>query len=462
MLFKNQLSTTHDSLLLLKLAMPLILTGLIQSAIVFFTTLFLAHLGQDILAASSLVSWLFGTIAVIAFGTLSSINVLVAHARGQNNQENIRHIARDGLILACLLSVPTVILLWCMPPIFLFLGQPQEIVNLAEAYLHALAWGIVPYFISLAFLEVIIGIGHTRVILYFTILSVALNILCSYLLIFGKYGFPELGISGAGWALTASDCLASIILLVFIFTHKEYKSYFSRIFYFDGNSYVLELLKIGLPMGLMYCIEIAFFFILVLLMGLLGSDIQAANQVALQYLGICTSMIFSFAQAITIRIAHLTGAKEIDRAEQTSRIGIAMTLGLATISSILYWFFPSFLISIDLNIKDPANLTIISYIEKFLSVTSIFQICESIRMGLFGSLRGLKDTKFALITSIICFWLIALPLGYYLSKDMQLGGIGYWWAMVLGALINSILLYWRFKYRIKHYYCLTGELSPVT
>lgn len=451
------MSIKNDVYPLLRLAVPLALTGLVQSATWFFETLFLAHLGPATLAAGSLVSWLFGTMAVIMFGALSSINILVAHRHGAKDEEAISFIARDGLLLAVLLTIPAILLLWNMSPIFTLFGQSSSVVALSSAYLHALAWGILANFTGMACLEVLIGVGRARVILIFSILAVSLNIICSYVLIFGKWGFAAYGIAGAGWGMTISYWVSLVVLLIYIYFTHHCRVYFRNIFKFAAPSHLFELLQIGIPMGSMYCVEVGFFFALTLLMGLLGSDLQAANQVAMQYLGLFMSMIFAIAQAITVRMGHLIGAGDIHSAEKASHMGIAIAVALTSIVAVFYWFTPSMLIGIDFDIRNPDNAELINEIKQLLAVGAVFQILEAARIAYFGSLRALKDTKFTMLTSIISFWCIALPIGYVLAMYLHIGGAGYWWGLVMGAGFSVVLLHWRFKSRIHHYYWVANS-----
>lgn len=445
----GKFSIKNDLFPLLALAMPLALTGIIQSGAFFFETLFLAHVDEKTLAAGALVSWLVGTVAVIIFGTLSAINILVALKHGANDKESILSIARDGLLLSVIFTIPTFLLFWNMSHVFLLFGQSHVVVVLAEKYLRALSWGLFPEFVMIALLEVIIGLGQARVIMMFTTISVILNIMWSYLLIFGKFGLPVLGIAGAGWGLTISYWLTTIILIIYILFHSKYKLYFSKIFNFKKPFFIYELLQIGVPMGVMYCFEVAYFFAMMLMMGKLGSKILAANQIILQYLSLFMSTMFSIAQAITVRMGHLLGANKIDAAKNTNYIGMLIAASLMFLVAIVYCFFPNMLISIDFNLQNPANFEIIHYIKQFFILSAIFQIFEAIRIALFGGLRGLKDTKFTLLISIISFWLIAFPLGYYLSTYHSLGGEGFWMAMILSAATSVIFLFWRFNFKMR-------------
>jgi len=444
-LFKNNFSP------LMRLAIPLALTGLLQSGVFFFETLFLARLGPDVLAAGSLVSWLFGTFVVMIFGILSAISILVSHMHGQGDEAGIKQVVRDGFILSILLAIPSVLLFWNMSPLFLLVGQGAGIVAIAQSYLHALTWGLLPDFLMLALLEVIIGLGHARLILMFGILSVSLNIFFSFVLIFGKLGFPALGIAGAGWGMTISYWIMFAFLTAFVLIHKNYRRYFHPLFKLGKPSYVYELLRVGMPMGVMYCIEVGFFLAVTLIMGSFGSQLLAANQIALQYMGTLMAVIFSIAQAITVRMGHLLGAGDKKSAEEAAYVGIIISTLLMLLVAVFYLVFPQVLISIDFDVHSIENKTIVSFAVQFFAISAVFQVFEATRIALFGALRGLKDTHFTLLTSLVSFWGVALPVGYLLATTGKLGGAGLWWGMVFGAAFSVPLLVWRFKSKIKQY-----------
>lgn len=441
-------SIKSDLAPLLKLVVPLALMAVIQSSIWFFQTVFLARLGVQTLAASSLVTWFFGTIAVVLFGTLSSINILVAYKHGAKDDAGISRVARDGIILAILLVIPAIFLLWNMADVFAWLGQPQSVVILARAYLHALSWGLLADFVTMAFFEVMIGLGYTRIILVFSTLFVILNIFLSYALILGKFGFAKLGMAGAGWAMTISYWIIFFIFLVYIFSRKTYRYYFRDVFKLIKTQYVSELFKLGIPMGGMYFVEVGFFFILALMMGLLGSQYQAANQVALQYLNLTINIVFAVAQAITVRMGYFLGAEQAPVAQRAAYAGISLSAFVTLIAAVIYLVLPEVLISVDIDIHDPKNLELIKLSRDFLIICTLYQFVEALRIAFFGALRGLKDTHFSLITSIIGFWAISIPLGYWLAVYYKLGGLGFWWAMILGSSISALLLWWRFRSKI--------------
>lgn len=434
---------------LLRLIGPLILSGTVGSAVVFFETVFLARLNQDALAAGALVSWLFGLFGVIAFGTLGSINILVSHKHGAQDLEGIARVFRDGGILAVLFSIPVFILFWNMGPLLLLLGQKPHIVALANLYLHGLVWGILPTLIGVAGIQFIIGLGHARVIVFFMLLSTIISLFFSFTLIFGQLGMPALGIAGAGWGTAIGSWVVALTLVGYIGFKQEYRLYVRHLFSIQKPFFIGELLKIGLPMGLMFCFEVGFFFALTLVMGALGGEMfLAANQIAMQYMGAVIGVIFSIAQGITVRMGYLLGSGDQSGAKRAAYIGVMLSMVFMSLFACIDWFYPDCLIAIDLDLTDPHNLPLITLIKQILIVSALVQIFEAIRLSLFGALRALKDTRFTLISSVLCFWGIALPVGYFLATSCQYGGPGLWWGMVFGAIISALLLFMRFQHKI--------------
>lgn len=438
----------HAIFPLLWLSLPLILSGLVESSISFFSTIFLAHLGSEALAAGALVNWVFATIMVILWGTLTAVSVLVAQKYGAKDERGISLILRDGILLGLIFVIPTFLLLWYMAPIFLLLGQSPDIASLAQIYLHALAWGVLPDFIMLVLLQFLIGLGRTHTSMFFMLLWVPIAVFCIYILIFGTFGLPALGIAGIGWGMTASYWIITLMLVIYLLINPSYQSYRYKALSVRGPFYLKELLRIGLPMGIMYCIEVGFFLAFALLMGSLGTDQLAAAQITFQYLGQFVAIVFSIAQAISVRIGHQLAQNNKDAVFHTTYAGIYISVFFMMIALIAYVFFSDMLIALDLNMREAANAKIIIYTRQFLIICAIFQLLEAVRIALFGALRALHDTHFTLWTSVLSFWLIALPLGYGLTQTL-LGSIGLWWGLVIGGFFSVLLLGWRFNSKLK-------------
>lgn len=439
----------HSSMLpLLLLALPLMVTGVVESSISFFSTFFLAKLGPEALAAGALVGWVFATLMVIMWGSLTAVSVVVAQKYGEKDELGIAKVLKDSLLLAVLLVIPSSLIIWNMAPILILFGQSPALAELGKSYFHALTWGILPDFVMLVLLQFLIGLGHTRTSMVFIMFWVPIAILANYLLIFGLFGFPKLGIAGIGWGMSASYWLTSGFLIGFLFLKPYYRKYLKMAWSAPFFCYVKDLLQIGFPMGCMYCVEVGFFLALSLLMGI-QSDMQlAGNQITLQYLGIVIAIVFSTAQAVTVRMGHLLGAKEFVEADSVSSAGILIAFLFMLLVAMCYWFLPNMIIGFDLDLTDPNNAEVIHYAKQFLALCAVFQLLEAIRISLFGSLRALKETHFTLMTSIVSLWMIALPLGFFLAR-MGLGGVGLWCGLIVGAGCSALLLRWRYKIKIK-------------
>lgn len=430
---------------LLKLAIPLIFIGLMQSAINFFVNIFLAQLGPAYLASGALVGWFYASLIVVIFGTFGAVNVLVAHKFGENDIAGIAKVSRDGFALAGLFFVPIFLLMWHMSTILAMAGQHPQLVTMATHYLHALAFGLLPKFIMIVMVETLLGLGLARTVTVFAMITIPMYILFSWALILGKLGFPALGIAGAGWGMTLGDWLATLMLSAYVIVNHSLRPYFSSVFSFNPPFHIIEMIKLGLPMGLMYCIEVGFFFAMTLFMGAINIQSLAANQVTMQYLGPLMGTIFSIAQALTIRMGHEIGAKHVLVAERAVYTSVCLVAIYMSVIALVYCGFTDLLIAVDFNITDASTRETVAIAREFIYIAAFFQMAEAIRITLYGALRGLKDTHFSLLASVISFWFVALPIGYVLSFYLKLGGIGFWWGMVVGACCSVVLLSARFK-----------------
>lgn len=445
-----QQSSRNEIKTIFWLAIPLILTGVIEASVGFSSTYFLAQLGPDKLAAGSLVSWFYAGLLIIMWGIVMSVTVLVAQFYGAKRHQAIADVLRDGFYLCLLLMVPSFILLWNLAPILVLFGQKAQIVKIAIPYMHALAWSVLPDYLMLLLLQFVIGLGHTRTNLVLTLFWVPLNIASIYVFVFGKFGFPKLGIEGLGWGITVTYWIAFLALAFYMPWRKVYRQYFKAMFKYSSVQYIWPLFKIGLPNGLMWFVEVITFFIITLLMGHYSADMLGANQVTMQFVAFFVSVVFAMAQAITVRVGHQVGAKEYSCITRGLVIGTIFSVFITLITSGLYWFEPHWLLSLDFGPGQVKETEIEFYAVKFFAIAAFFQLFEAVRISLFGALRGMNDTAFPLLASFICFWCLALPLGYWFTYGFHMGPTGYWWALATSAALNMVLLAWRYQAQLRN------------
>jgi MATE family multidrug resistance protein len=435
--------------IILFLAIPLILTGIIEASVNFTSTYFLAQLGPDKLAAGSLVSWFYAGLLIIMWGAIMAVTVLVARFDGAKNTQAVAGVLRDGLYLCLILIIPSFVLLWNLAPILILFGQKTSVVQIAVPYMHALAWSVIPDYFLLLLLQFVIGLGHTRTNLMLTLFWVPVNILSIYALVFGKWGFPKLGIEGLGWGITLTYWVSFLALLLYMPWRKVYRQYFCLMFKTYRAQYLGTLFKVGLPNGLMWFVEIITFFVISLLMGHYSVAILGANQVTMQFVAFFVSVVFAMAQAITVRVGNQLGAKHYFGITHGVIIGTMFSVAIVLLTSTLYWFAPHWLLSLDFKPAQVKNRVIEAYAVKFFAIAAIFQLFEAVRISIFGALRAMNDTAFPLLTSFICFWGLALPVGYCLAHLMHVGPTGYWWGLAGSAALNIVLLVWRYCWHMR-------------
>lgn len=437
--------------ILLKITVPLVFTGLIEASNNFFSTLMIAHLGHNELAAAALVTSLFATLMILMWGILTSVSVLISHRHGEGNNAAVAKVFQDSMIFSIIISLPTMLLLWNAAPLLLLVGQHPQAVALARGYLHALTFAVIPDFTGIVLLQFVMGLGHTRINFYFSLVWVPTTILANYIFIFGKLGLPAFGIAGIGWGTTVSFWLTTILLLIYLIVKKTYRPYFLLSTSLNQRNEMGELIKVGLPQAGMYAIEVTYFMVLALLMGRISVLSLAANQITSQFLTQFSVVSFSVAQATTVRIGHLLGSKDLPAAQRAGYIGMLITFIFMCFIALIYWLYPEGLISLDIQVHQPNNLLLVNIIKQFMVLAAVFQIFEAVRITAFGALRGLRDTRFTMLTSILMFWLIALPLGYFLAFNLNWAGRGLWVGMIVAAIIGAVVLVKRFENQIKRY-----------
>jgi MATE family multidrug resistance protein len=416
------------------------LSEIVDASFNFTATLFSAHLGVQELAAGGLVTTLFITIMIFMWGILVAISTLISQRHGAKDDAGIARVLHDGLILASLFSIPGMLLVWNMAPILLFFGQNQVTIHIAEHYLHALTWAVLPDFWAVVLLQFVIGLGKTRLALLFNAVKVPVTLIVSYLFMFGKFNLPKLGIAGLGWGITSGMWFASLLLLSYTLVNKQLRHYL-LMRSTATRHYFGEILRTGLPIAGMFCIEIGFFTVSALIMGRISSLVLAANQIVTQFTGFFTVVIsFCYSQAVGIRIGHSLGEKDLTNGKTIAKAGILVALSLMLIVALCYWIIPERLIAIDLDPRNASNRIIIDYAVQFMLVAGFVQLFEAARLVLFGALRGLGETHYSMMTSLIIFWLIAFPLGYFLTFVVKLGGVGMWLGMAVGTFVGAILL----------------------
>ncbi len=430
------------------LTIPLVAAQLAQSATAFVDTIMMGMLGSPVLAAGGLGAMSFAVLLIIPSGIVSAVSPLVAEAYGAGNQERVGRVLRQGVILAVILAIPISLLLGHMGAILQLLGQAPATIALTDTYLRAIAWGYAPALCFAVLRSFVSALSKPRSVMVIVILGTLLNVVGNYGLMFGKLGLPALGLAGIGWASTLSLWSMLIALTVYILRQSELKQYLEFAYRKAGDRQILmELVKIGLPIGAMIGVEAVLFATTTLLMGQLGTTTLAAHQIALQTAAITFNVPIGISLATTVRVGQLLGQNDRQGIRLAGFVPIALSSAFMMAMGLLFWIFPEAIVALYLDTHNPANRDVLALAKTLLGVAAIFQLVDGIQVVAAGALRGLQDTRVPMVIAILSYWGIGLPGGYLLATRLQLGAVGLWWGLALGLLAAAVILSWRFVWQ---------------
>ena len=427
------------------LAYPVMLSQLGQVLVGLADSLMVGRLGAEPLAAASLANVVFYMIMVFGLGVSLAVTPLVAAADGENDDSKITTIFSNGLMINVVLGILLALGVVLCTPVLYHLDQPPPVVILATPYLRIITVALVPYMIFQSFRQFAEGMGNTRQAMYITLSGNALNIILNYLLIYGKWGFPELGLNGAGWATLIARTAMAVAMGLFVFHAPQFRS-FRAAFSFThiSKKVIRRILNVGVPAGFQFVFEVSAFGTAAIMMGWLGTQTLAAHQIALNLASISYMMATGIASAATIRVGNQLGRKDMVNlrlAGNTCFIMVALFMGAAAIVFItMRGFFPTLYID---------ELEVIEIASQLLVVAAFFQVSDGVQVVAMGALRGIEDVKIPTLIAVTAYWVIGLPAGYLLAFNLGLGANGIWYGLFIGLTLAAIALFYRFRHKTK-------------
>ncbi|MDJ0747591.1 MAG: MATE family efflux transporter [Xenococcaceae cyanobacterium MO_167.B27] len=435
----------------LQLAIPLASAQVAQSLTGFFDTIMMGRLGAETLAAGGLASLTFLALLNIAGGVVMGVSPLIAEAYGAGNKTRIEKLARQGFWLVLLLTIPIMFAIAYLDSIMLQLGQAETTVTLANTYLDIILWGFFPA-LSFAMLRgVVSGLSHARPVMFIVIIGTIFNIIGNYVLGFGKLGFPRLELAGLALASVLALWGMFLALLIYILKHPQLRTYrIIQELHQLKPGILADLVRIGLPIGIFSALEIGLFTIVTYLMGALGTEMLAAHQIVFQTIVVIFMIPLGMSYATTVRVGQWLGQQNLEGIKRAGYLSIAMGFMFAILVTIAMLLFPQAIVSLYLDINDPANTQVITLALPMLTIATVAQIPDVIQKITYGALQGIQDTRTPMLLSIPAFWGIGLTSGYILGFPLGWGGTGLWLGHSLGMAIAAILFLIRFHHQITY------------
>lgn len=433
-----------------QLAIPLASAQLAQSLTGFFDTLMMGRLGTETLAAGGLASLSFSAFLFTTSGIVMAVTPKIAQAYGAGNKNRIENIARQGLWLVLLLTIPMTIAIAHLDSWMGRFGQAESTVTLANTYLDIMLWGFFPALGFMLLRGVVSGLSQARPIMAVVIAGTVFNIFGNYVLAFGKYGFPPLGLAGLALATVATHWGMFLALIIYIFQQRQLQKYliFQQLYLFKPDL-IWELVKLGFPIAVFSALEIGLFTVVTYLMGALGTDVLAAHQIVLQTIIVIFMIPLGMSFAATVRVGQWLGQKNLEGVKRAGYLSIAVGFIFMTVMAIALLSFPQLVVGLYIDIHDSANEKIIALVSPMLTIAAFSQILDGVQKIAYGSLQGLQDTRIPMLLSIPAFWIIGLPIGYWLGFHFDWGGAGLWLGQSIGVAIAGVVFTCRFYYLTK-------------
>ncbi len=429
----------------LKIAFPIMLGQLGHILVALADNLMVGQLGAAQLAAVSLGNSLVFIALSIGIGFSFAITPLVAEADGQGNIEKGRLHFHHGVIMCAVNGVLLFVTLLVAKPVLYMLDQPPEVVALAIPYLEIVAFSMIPLMVFQAFKQFADGLSQTKYAMYATIVSNVVNVLFNYVLIYGIWIFPRLEVEGAAWGTLISRFFMLGLLIFMLSRKRKFKSYF----FWDGASHIRlsefkTLIKLGFPTALQMLFEVGVFTAAIFLSGILGTNAQAANQIALNL----ASMTFMIAVGLgvtgTIRVGNQKGKKDYPNLRRIAFSIFILCFLIEAVFAVgfivLKDWLPPFYID---------NPEVIFMAAQLLVVAALFQLSDGVQVTILGALRGLQDVNIPTVICFIAYWVIGFPVMWYFGKEAQMGVQGIWVGLLVGLTASATMLYFRFNYLSK-------------
>ena len=411
----------------------LVLMGVIDNMMI-------GDVGYEHLSAASLANSVFFIISVLGIGITFAISALVAEADAAGNPQQCGNYLIQGSWVSLLTAFIIAFLIGIATLLLPYLDQPESDIRLATPYLNIINISIIPMLVFMSFKQFSDGMSLTRPAMVVTLLGLGFNVWINWLLIYGNWGFPRLELIGAGYGTLASRTFMMLLMIAFVFYSPRFKSNGVRRGWRKIDlTAAKKIVSIGLPSGFQYFFEVGAFGGAVLMIGWLGMIERSAHQIAISMSAIAYMVVTGIAAGSTIRVGNALGRNDYLNIRRAGLAGIYLSAAFMSVAAVAFvlgnrWF-PSLYVS-DGDVLEMAGGLMI--------IAAAFAVFDGVQAVAIGVLRGIQDVRLPTIIAFIAYWLIALPVGYFLGFILKLGINGIWYGFVVSLIFAALCLTYRF------------------
>lgn len=430
-------TTPEKFQMLLKITFPILVTQIAMYLVTFFDIYMTSRYGTEDLAGVSIGSSFWFPVYIGLAGILMSITPIVAQLMGAKRKKEVKEAVQQGIYLAIMLALFVFVFFFFVIDFLIgFMELEPVVAGVAKEYIFALSVGVVPLFVYNALRSYIDALGSTRISMIISLLSAPINVFFNYLLIFGNWGFPELGGAGAGYASAITYWIVLFVAMWIVHSIQPFKEFqifknWARISFARFK----EISLIGIPIGISLFAETSIFSAVTLMMSTYGTITIAAHQIAINFTSLLYMLPLSISMGATILVGFEVGARRFADARQYSWLSVAAAVGFSFVSACILFFMREQIAL--LYTSDPQVITLA---VQFLVFAALFQLSDAIQAPVQGALRGYKDVNITFIMALISYWVIGLPVGFLLATFTNFEAFGYWIGLIAGLTAGAATL----------------------
>ncbi|ENO14989.2 MATE family efflux transporter [Marinobacter nanhaiticus D15-8W] len=434
---------------LAQLGGPILIAQVAQMANGVIDTVMAGHASAEDLAAVGIGSSLWIPLFLLFMGVLTALQPIISGHRGAREFDRIMPVTWQGIYIALGGSLLMIGLLLNVWPVLNLMRLDLQTAWLTQGYLDAFSWGVPAILLLTALRGLTDGLGHTKVIMVFSVIGTLTNLPLNYIFIYGKLGLPAMGGIGCGWATAISAWIAVLSMLLYLNVSSAYQRFhlWRERVKLDWHI-VNEVLRLGVPIGFTIFVEASMFSVIALFLAPLGPVIVAGHQIALNVVSLVFMVPLSLGMALTLRISFLVGARAPEIARLLGRSILLLAIALALFFAVLLWLGNEQIARLYTGEADVQAVT-----THLLLFAALFQIADVTQVTCISALRGYKDTRIPMFIMLFSFWGIGLPLGWVLTFTdwivPAMGAAGFWMGLTTGLISAGLMLGTRlFRFRV--------------
>jgi MATE family multidrug resistance protein len=450
--FRSELRPT------LNLALPLVLAEIGWISMAIEDTMMVGRLANSAqaIAAVSIASSLYLVFVFFGEGLLIGLDTLVSQSFGAGRPDDCYHSLVNGIYLSLALAPFLLVPAFLLPRFFLRFGVAPEVALLATPYMHTLTISLVPLLLYFTFRRTLQGMNLVRPIAFALVTANIINVLGNYVLVFGHFGFPRLGVVGSGIATAISRTYLASVLIVFLFWYDAHNhAGLRRASLVPDLARVRRLIDLGLPAAIQLTAEVSVFAAVASLISRLGAIPLASHQIALNTVAFTYMVPLGISSAAAVRVGQAIGRRDLPGARNAGDTAILLGASFMSCMSVVLLVVPQYIARIYTD-----NPVLIHTAVSLLAAGAAFQLFDGLQTVATGALRGTGDTRTPMLCHFFCYWFIGLPFGSWLCFLLHWGPLGLWIGLSASLILIGILLLTFWRRRLRHLR-LPVELHPV-